>query len=68
MEIILKQFVTQKSVDKFIAWQNALPPEMRTAIGGRLTLHITPTSIGIIVKITDCISKQEIDLTEYENW
>lgn len=38
------------------------------AIGGSLTYSFTPTSLGMIVKVRDALSKQEIDLTNYDEW
>ncbi len=38
------------------------------AIGGRYTYSFTPTGIGTIVKVHDAISKETLDLTDYENW
>lgn len=53
---------------KLEAWVAALPPAKTGCIGGRLTYHFTPTSIGDVVKVSDCITKTEIDLSDYESW
>lgn len=38
------------------------------AIGGRFTFAFTNTSLGTVVKVTDCLTKTELDLSDYENW
>lgn len=38
------------------------------AIGGRFTYMVTPTGLGVIIKIRDNCTKEEIDLTSYEEW
>lgn len=37
-------------------------------IGGVYTYCFTPNSIGLSVKVINDFSKEEIDLTEYDNW
>jgi hypothetical protein len=61
---------------KINAWQveldSALLNEGKTtetgAIGGRFTYSFTPTSLGTIVKVHDELTKQELDLTDYDCW
>lgn len=36
--------------------------------GGSLTYSFTPTSLGLIVKVTNNMTGQTIDLTDYESW
>ena len=38
------------------------------AIGGRWTYQFTPTSLGTVVKVIDGISKEVLDLSDYEDW
>lgn len=38
------------------------------AIGGSLTYHFTPTSLGVVKKITDSKTGKELDLTDYDSW
>lgn len=38
------------------------------AIGGAYTFSFTPTSIGMIIKATNCVTKETIDLTVYEDF
>ncbi len=44
--------------------------EYQGAIGGGLTYHFTPTSLGVVCKVTLSIGTFEdsIDLTEYDEW
>lgn len=55
--------------------QSDLPPglSMKGApyygvIGGGLTYKFTPTSLGIIVKVQEAVTGEEIDLTDYDSW
>lgn len=36
--------------------------------GGNLTFAITPTTIGTVFKVSESITGESIDLTDYENW
>lgn len=63
----------QKSIEK----QKGTPAERITkltgmpncgAIGGLFTYSFTPTSIGIITKIECGITKEELDITLYEDF
>jgi hypothetical protein len=38
------------------------------AIGGQFTWSFTPTSIGMIIKITDNLSGEVLDVTNYDEW
>lgn len=38
------------------------------ACGGGFSFTFTPTSLGVGVKVTNNITKETIDLTDYENW
>ncbi len=53
---------------KILAWTSTLPPVFTGAIGGRFTYSLTPTERGNIVKIKDAVTKEELDVTEYEAW
>lgn len=60
--------LTTKQKEKLKTWQDSLPGGPTGAIGGRFTFCFTPTSLGLVVKVQDGISKQEIDLSDYEEW
>jgi hypothetical protein len=38
------------------------------ACGGAFTYSFTPTSLGLIVKVTNNLSGDELDLTEWDMW
>lgn len=60
--------ITDQQAEKLKEWFDARPERYGGAIGGRFTYSITPTSIGIIYKVKDNATGEEIDLTEYEDW
>lgn len=47
-------------------WEDGYP--YGGAIGGNLTFSFTPTSLGVVVTVTDSLTKETIDLTIYEHW
>ena len=36
--------------------------------GGAYTYCFTPTNLGMVVKVKNNITQEEIDLTDYKNW
>ncbi len=44
------------------------PGDYCGAIGGRLTFSFTPTSIGVITIVTDNLTKETLNITNYEEW
>lgn len=46
-------------------WKDGLDQRYAGAIGGRFTYSFTPTSLGVIIKVKDDLSAQELDLTDY---
>lgn len=38
------------------------------AIGGELTYSFTPTSLGTVVKVTNGLTNETLDLTDYDSW
>lgn len=41
--------------------------DVASASGGALTYSFTPTSLGVIVKLT-CVCGDKIDVTRYDKW
>ncbi len=37
-------------------------------IGGAYTYSFTPTTIGVMIKVTNSVTNNEIDLTNYDEW
>jgi hypothetical protein len=61
--------LSPKQTLKLNKWKKAKDYSIYTgAIGGRFTYEFTPTSLGVVVKVSDAVDKTSIDLTEYENW
>ena len=38
------------------------------AIGGGFTYMFTPTGLGMVIKVVNNITKEELDLTDYKDW
>lgn len=38
------------------------------AIGGQFTYSFTPTNLGTVVKVECGITKEQLDLTDYDAW
>lgn len=80
----MKFELTEKQIKKYEEWKGTLPefPTSRyTGIGGEETFSFTPTSLGVIVKVTYKIPFDDwdsgnlgiekeftIDLSEYDEW
>jgi len=37
-------------------------------IGGGYTFTFTPTGLGTVVKVKNCVTGEELDLTDYDSW
>lgn len=65
-------FLTDKQLKqskKFIKQQNKKMTDAdHGSIGGAYTYHITPTSIGTVIKLENSVTKANIDLSEYDLW
>lgn len=53
---------------KLSDWMDTLPEAYTGAIGGRIEYIITPTGLGLIIKVRDAVTKNELDLTDYSDW
>jgi hypothetical protein len=38
------------------------------ACGGNLTYSFTPTTLGVVVKVYESLSRKTLDLTDYYEW
>lgn len=70
-DVIAKQKLVPEYAALAIArdsWEQGYP--YGGAIGGGLSYHFTPTSIGLITKITygSGEHQHELDLTDYDSW
>ena len=66
--------LTAKQYQKFKEWnaeQTKIMEDQKMtsgACGGANSFTFTPTSLGMIITVENCITKQKIDLTEYDNF
>ncbi len=60
-----KEMFTSEEYDFYT--QNGECPYPGT-IGGEFTYSFTPTSLGLIKKVKEEITGEELDLTEYDEW
>jgi hypothetical protein len=58
----------EEQLKKLEKWKSKHAKVYEGAIGGRYTYSFSPTSLGVVVKVTDDITKEEIDLTDYLSW
>lgn len=64
----MKFFITDEQEAKIDEWVAGKQRVYTGAIGGRFTYSFTPTSIGVVVKVYDCIDKDELDISDYDSW
>jgi len=57
-----------EKIRDWIHWQEVDKPSKLTAIGGRYTYEFTPTGVGIVVKIKDAVTKEALDVSDYDLW
>lgn len=63
--------VTPEQKSKILSWMNELFADKWPyygAIGGGLTYHFTPTTVGLVLKVTEASTGKELDLTDCESW
>lgn len=62
------QRMTIKNPSSFhqICWDNGEP--YAGAIGGLITYSFIPNDVGCVVKAVHNVTKNEVDLTDYDNW
>lgn len=64
-ENCFKFYLSDQQTEKAKQWMKEREKYVGT-IGGQFTFMITPTSFGVVVKITD--GEDTLDLTDYELW
>ena len=60
--------LSEKEIDRLKTWLDKKDQVYAGAISGRFTYNFTPTGLGMIITVRDNIKKDEIDLTDLENW
>lgn len=66
-KIIEKQRETMSAEDFALLTDNGKYP-YSGATGGSITYSFTPTSLGIVTIVTDGLTGESIDLTDYDSW
>lgn len=60
--------LTKEQAYKVLVWAETLPTADTGAAGGRFTYSFTPTRLGTIIVVEDVITKNKIDVTDYDEW
>lgn len=66
--------LSEKQGEKLAAWQEEQDAEARAsehhygASGGAYSYTFTPTTLGVAVVVTNNLTKESIDLTDWEDW
>ncbi len=60
--------ITDEQGEKLMKWLDSKGQVYTGAMGGRYTYSFSPTSLGIVVKVKDEVLKDEIDLSDYQDW
>lgn len=61
-------------ITRFKAWRDEQEEKVSKmsrgygACGGGYTFSFTPTGIGLSVTVKNTVTKEEIDLTDYDSW
>lgn len=58
----------QEQAGKVAKWMDSHRQAYCGAIGGRYVYSFCETAVGIIVKVYDEITKETLDVSDYENW
>jgi len=60
--------ITPEQLLRIEEWLKQFEGRYTGAIGGAFTYCFTPTGLGVIVKVRDSVSGQELDVTDYDSW
>jgi hypothetical protein len=74
----MKFELIQEQWSKFHSWKQEQDKKVQEiqgsdspcygAIGGAYTFSFTPTSLGVALVVKNNRTKDELDITDYENW
>jgi len=67
-EQVKKVIEFEKTQDTIVAMEQGLDMPYYGAVGGSLKYIFIPTSIGTIAKVYHVATKEELDITNYEDW
>jgi hypothetical protein len=76
--------ISEKDWERIRAWQQEIDAKVKEqqkgtsdehrdmayygAIGGAYTYSFTPTGMGTVVKVTNVLTGDVLDITDYEDW
>lgn len=60
--------LSNEQIVKVNEWMSKHVAQYTGAIGGRYTYSFCPTTLGVLVKITDSVTNEILDVTEYDGW
>ena len=68
MRINMTFELTPEQVKKFNEWKKTHTVKYTGAIGVRYTFTFHGTSLGVVTKVIDEVTKEELDLSDYLDW
>jgi hypothetical protein len=63
----IKFALTQEETNKFYTWSEGHEPSL-DAIGTQYMFSFIPTGLGTITTVTNLVTNEELNLTDYENF
>ena len=61
--------ISKEQLEKLNKWiKDGKRTESRATMGERLEYAFMPCSLGMHIVVRDCLRKEEINLSDYENW
>lgn len=64
--------ISDKEMDKLEAWEKKQDTKSRKVhkdcTGGQYTYSFSPTGIGTTIRVENTITKEVIDITDYQSW
>lgn len=62
--------ISPKQAEKAQTWmdEHRADKKYAGAIGGRFTWRFTHTGVGVVVKVADALTGDELDVSDYEDW
>lgn len=61
-------FMSSEELEIYMDWRERQKCIDSGAIGGEETFHFTPTSIGLVIEVTNNCTGETIDVTDYKSW
>lgn len=55
-------------INKFIKQEEKKTKGEYGTIGGGYTYSFTPTSVGVVIRVQNNVTKKEIDVSDYDLW